>query len=187
MTRELTGPPIVGKRYSVPAIYYPFCGKVAWWPVMGPRHEDAALIKFSAQHYHMDWRFAPARAVSMATGRVGRWRSLRSIGIGPYGTPLCTRDVPVPIETTMRVMMCKRLIVPTMLRTVLPFDKVSEFYAGRPALEGPRGLVCPHRGAELHTLEPNADGVVVCPLHGLHICTVTRRVLPAPEKMAGRV
>lgn len=81
----------------------------------------------------------------------------------------------------------KRLTVPTMLRTVLPFDKVSEFYAGRPVLEGPRGLVCPHRGAELHTLEPNADGVVVCPLHGLHICTVTRRVMPEPERMAGRL
>lgn len=186
MTRELTGPPIVGKSYLVPAIHYPFHGKVAWWAVMGPRHEDKELLGFSDDHYHMDWRFASAWAVDRALGQIMRHLHV-DIGSGPYGVPLCTRKKPVPLLPLFKPMVCKRVTVPTMLRTLRPFDKVSEFYAGRPVFEGPRGLVCPHRGAELHTLEPNADGVVVCPLHGLHICTVTRRVMPALEKMAGAI
>lgn len=43
---------------------------------------------------------------------------------------------------------------------------VAAYSAGGETAEAPEGI-CPHRGADLTGLEPDADGTVVCPQHGL--------------------
>ena len=42
------------------------------------------------------------------------------------------------------------------------------------------GLICPHKGADLSTFEPDERDCVTCPLHGLTWNVRTGELVPAP-------
>jgi hypothetical protein len=174
---DTIGDPIVGQYYMVPAIWYRFFEKVAWWPVLGSAHEDAELLRFPDIHYHHDWRFTPTNGYKKARETL---YSLLTPDAQMFAWPLFQRGLPVPAETTLKRFKCKRAIqMPEEVRSPERFGVVQKHFAGRPVAEGPRGLICPHRGAPLHHISPDENGVVTCLLHGLRICTRTRRVLAA--------
>lgn len=170
------GDPIVGKYYLVPAIWYKFFERVTWWPVLGPPHEDGELLEFPYQHYHHDWRFTPWCGYNRARDGYGRF----SADARPFAWPLMRHGEPVPEFPTLKRLQCKRRMkMPAELtKPGQGFSVVQKHFAGHTVKEGPHGLICPHRGAPLHTISPDEDGVVTCLLHGLRICTRTRTVLP---------
>ena len=176
---ELREPPIVGRYYMVPVIEnYPWRGRVRDWPVMGPLHTDVDFFNFPDAHYHVDLRFVPKREYDAATGALGWHRSTgdrdRDATLVAQGYPLQSRGVPLPIgRPTLQRRKCGRSIAPASLLNLA--DKAREKMIaryGNPAdpIRKPDGrLLCPHRKADLSTFEPDASGIVICPLHGLRV------------------
>ena len=59
--------------------------------------------------------------------------------------------------------------------------QLHEAYAEHQLLEGADGRVCPHRGTSLAGLEPDGEGCVTCPLHGLRWDVGTGRLEPTEQ------
>ena len=49
------------------------------------------------------------------------------------------------------------------------------------------GLICPHRGADLSTFQPDKNGCVTCPLHGLQWNVETGELVPVPDRESAPV
>lgn len=167
----LTSAPVVGERYLVPTVLYPWFGIVEAWPVMGPKHTDAEHIGFDVAHYHVDVRFLSDAQV----GRIERrHRSDHIQGIAA-GYPLATsRAGTAPDahpEPVVRRLTCRRSGNDYPRHAALShrgLQALATAYAGRECGRNAAGLlVCPHKGFVLGSLQPDEGGRVVCPLHGL--------------------
>jgi hypothetical protein len=169
---DLREPPVVGRFYLVPVIRdYPYCGKVDTWPVLGPKHSDGEFIKFFHQHYHVDARFltaaqeryilrtAPER-YSTIEGCVGGWPLSNSGRDLPKGRPVLARR------------KCRRETYGYAFGHQDGIKALRAYYGER--VEAVRlddgRVLCPHRKADLTQFPPDADGMVMCPLHGLNVC-----------------
>ena len=60
--------PVVGHYYLVPCLQAAKPG--LWLPIIGPEHEDAAIIKFPALHCHYDLRFFSKTACQQTPERL---------------------------------------------------------------------------------------------------------------------
>lgn len=181
---DLDGPPTVGKLYLVPAVLMArFFGKPEiWWPVVGPMHTDVEFFNFQRPHYHVDVRFLTTR-------------HRRQIGGGnrftdcPFGAALAvpvsasyalnSPDAPPPPEPVLRGMQCRRLGVAYPYAKTVQVAALNEAYRHDRARRNAAGhLICPHRGARIDQLPPDANGIVTCPLHGLRINLRTGACVP---------
>jgi hypothetical protein len=152
----------VGRFYMVPHIFVPggFYGSTRWVPVLGEKHRDKEHINFEWEHWHVDWRFAPAemfaRCTITATGQPhGKVISNDSY---PYnGTPKLTGS---PV---MRRSKCKREMPDFPARPKAAWASLEKAYAGCVLKDG---HICPHRGIDLRPFA-KPDGTVICPGHGL--------------------
>lgn len=176
---ELRGPPTVGKRYLVPAIDYPWNNRRSIWPVLGPLHADAEFFDFPRAHYHIDPRFLTynqVRYVSM----IGRCaiktyppvQTVEPLILAVTGYPLSHRGAEIPRGRPG--LISRRCRISTYTPGELRHDRVEEMrnYYGDPAEPirlGDGRILCPHRKLELSTFQPDANGVVTCPLHGLRV------------------
>ena len=172
-----------------------------WWPIIGPWHEDGALLGFATYHFHIDWRFvdrASRRTVSkrgmQARGEVAQVIIARHIV--PVGataprhsagwttraeerTGGCAR--PLPDADTARWFRRETREPATLAQTT--WWRHTEWRGAlEEAFEGSR-LVgperrCPHRGVPLAHIAPDAEGIVECPLHGLRWCARTGTHVP---------
>lgn len=179
---DLREPPVPGRFYMVPVISdYPWHGKRRDWPVLGPRHDDAEIFKFDLPHYHVDVRFLSVRYRRWALNQLWHHRRTgddeRDIALVASAYPLSTRGEPVPKGRPMlKKMRCVTASVSTPLLDLSQAKSVRaqmEERYGSPAVpvRRPDGrLLCPHRKVDLSQFEPDGDGVVVCPLHGLRVC-----------------
>lgn len=163
---QLTQPPVIGRHYLVPTVRYPFRGKVNDWPVIGPRHEDAEIIGFPDNHYHLDGRFLSLRQVDLVAIDAPGYDGLE---YGVAGRPLCyasnsLHPDPHPPVIWRRRLCRRHLGYPTEIAMMLWLPQLIEAYAGH--ILGPH-RICPHRGAPLASIKPDDHGVVTCPLHGL--------------------
>ena len=149
----------VGKWYKVPVVRAKVGRDQRDWPVIGPKHEDAAIIKFPFYHYHIDWRFVCER------DWWGRQDSrcfatvLHESGANP--------DHPVnPIlgPPVLKRMKCKRQFPDYPLS--FPAGWLQALAAAYMGCKLKPGLICPHRLLPLDSL-PDDNGVVTCPGHGL--------------------
>lgn len=174
---ELTAPPVVGQRYLVPTVLYPWHGVRKAWPVMGPRHEDGEHIGFHYEHYHVDIRFVSRSDAERVGGAV------LDLGEIAARAPLSTRDEPEHPSPVWRPRLCHRAgnDYPYGEHRTLGFiPKLRAAYAGRRCGKNAAGLlVCPHKGFVLNSLQPDANGRVVCPLHGLVIDVAAEVVVEA--------
>ncbi len=164
--------PQVGRYYLVPQLNQIRNGKIIRVPVHGPLHEDAEIIGFPHQHYHVDTRF-------MSDAFCRRY-------IAPYSDPFFLKE-----RTVLQQAMIMPVIVsyfphcyklessePILLKRLCQRETQEEFpFADTPFnlplsnaysdctinLENP---ICPHRGFKLKGLIEK-DGVVICPGHGL--------------------
>jgi hypothetical protein len=162
---------VIGEFYRVPAVrvlkWRFFLN--GWLPIIGPQHEDAEIINYPWQHYHIDWRFAPERAVRDALmGRGGNQSFL-------YATPVMCSDTArarIIIEgPLLKRMKCKREW-PAFPRQPLigkgwP-DALREKYACARLINGK----CPHRGIPVSAMRRDGD-ILECPAHGLRWNSIT--------------
>lgn len=190
---ELTEPPVVGRYYLVPCVKYRYDFKVRWWPVVGPKHDDAEHLNFAAVHYHLDRRFLPMAmlrggyAVPTARGiREGKriWRSSDTmLAARPLSEVTEYGPLPTP-ELRKRLCIVSDVGFPGRAREGLHsnFDRLHEAYEGRRCGRNAEGqLICPHKGAVLSNLAADRNGIVTCPLHGLNINTQTGVVVKRPR------
>ena len=158
----------VGQRYRVPCVLtkpnvWPLFGRVL--PVMGPLHEDREIIQFEDDHWHVDWRFASSRKLSRFL--CASYYSPEHIAI--FARPISLKNV-LEREPHFRELKCHRVLPEFPLfvgaGTPIPVPWMPELER---AFAGSRlkGGVCPHRGIDLSTMRANAEGIVVCPGHGL--------------------
>lgn len=176
---ELRKPPVIGRTYMVPVVHFIYLDREDHWPVLGPMHTDVKHFNFPEPHYHIDARF-----VTGEQARVMRRYTRGSIwsdGIDPLlatvsGVPLSklrrwnAADLPKGMPE-LKALRCARKA------HLHPFNNRGAFMDMRaeysdPALpiHKPDGrLLCPHRKVDLSSFPPDADGVVVCPLHGLRV------------------
>jgi hypothetical protein len=170
---HLTAPAEVGRQYSVP------CVRCAWltdepeyWPVTGPLHADVEFLRFDRHHYHCDARFLSAE----------QWdRAFRTLGSDdvPGTAALATTVIHGLEEIHWRDLRCRRhyrFPLPLPGLELNGFRELQSAYADKHLL-GARKL-CPHRGAALASIPPDAAGCVVCPLHGLRFHCATGRLVP---------
>lgn len=170
----------IGKRYTVPCVsmannsHYLFrCGEVI--PIIGPLHEDAAIIKFPHDHWHIDFRFLSKPMWE----RLARFHAIQVHG---HVIKSClTRG-----GVCMQRLHCKRAMpeFPTEIDAIRPagyFKKPVPWLAEMQ--EAYKGCViksncatCPHKGFQLAGL-PSNNGVVVCPGHGLAWDVATGRMV----------
>jgi hypothetical protein len=146
----------VGRYYRVPTVTAYLFDWLRPWPVLEPMHNDAEIIGFRYDHYHLDWRFVSERAFK-SLERKNWYRSVLSI-------PLMTSErqnaqgLPLPV---MRRLKCKR-DMPVFPERAPFIGKLEDRYAPCRMKRG----ICPHQGVSLRSL-PERDGVVECPAHGL--------------------
>ncbi len=178
---ELREPPVMGQYYQVPVVEnYPWYGRRATWPVLGPLLEDNEFFEFPRAHYHIDVRFVSRWQFRLMADKVPwPYRSgddARDAALSASGSPLITKNVPLPTgRPVLRRLRCKRPASPTNLLLLAGNDEIREAMSeryGDPApaicLRDGRKL-CPHRKADLSSFPPDESGVVVCPLHGLRV------------------
>jgi hypothetical protein len=170
---ELKIEPVVGRYYLVPCVQEMFG---LWVPVIGPEHEDSAIINFPGQHFHRDLRFVSDADVKALAGHVSR-------------APICRPEEAALIVPTMsknqiterpveRKMLCKRRMpdFPLFVKVRLAphwMGPLERHYAHANAKCGR----CPHRGFNLKGL-PVKDGKIICPGHGLQFDVNTGALVP---------
>lgn len=156
---DLSGPPIVGERYTVPLVRYKWShfGE-RLWPVFLPQHNDAEFFDFPHPHYHLDPRFVSERVFRQSrTGDFFSW-------------PLSWRGDPQgPRLYSWASLPCLREMPPYPFITKGPVRALRAHYAMQRCAKGPNGWICPHRKTDLGSMRVDPDGTITCPLHGLRI------------------
>lgn len=132
-----------------------------WVPVIGELHNDEEIIKFPHDHYHVDWRF------------VNDTDFFSILPSHPLGVVVIEESI---IEEKI---MCKKV-----LRDMPEYPEKVKF---RIALEKKykeaklkKGR-CPHKGADISSISPDENGNIVCPLHGLKFCGLSKKVIQTYE------
>ena len=160
-------PVVIGQSYLIPCIRLTenagTWGTKQWWPVRGPKHDDA-LLNFKAKHYHLDFRFlSPTRdnrllSWQWANGTLSKEEAVqgRVIQVSrAFGEEYA-------YESAERRLVAHRpgLDFPA---TVSIGKKLRDAYSDSRLKAD---LICPHKGAPLAPTA-DAEGIAVCPLHGL--------------------
>lgn len=146
---DIRGALEVGKTYRVPCLHT----LTGWMPVVPLIHQDPELGN-PRHHVHYDYRFFDKEDV-------GDIIKLEGKGNVPV---INTRKVQ---EFTYREMVCRDAWnrtdpCGTIKEGLLFVDKIDQACQGKVF----NGRVCPHKGYNLEGQEPDADGVITCPLHG---------------------
>lgn len=178
---DLRKPPVIGKFYLVPTVFYNYMGIDAAWPVIGPKHNDDKFLNFPYLHYHVDARFITETL----------WRRLDRSGYDATDVvtrrPLCSLACPRVYKNGIAqrashpprlwaVKRCARHWEPYPQGDQPSVMRLHHHFAGQQADYKDGQWLCPHRQVGLGSLVPDDDGFVTCPLHGLRINCATGRV-----------
>lgn len=181
---ELSEPPVVGKFYLVPMARELWFNSNGIWPILLPFHEDAEIISFGWDHAHIDRRFLTPRQWECARRNhyySSAERSADAMPLSRYSTdPQTKRGEARPrpaVEWKRR--RCYREITPHAARTV-PAHWLPALESAYADCRLKPGLICPHRGAHLGSMPVDADGNVVCPMHGLKWNVATGALVRTP-------
>ena len=165
-------------KYLVPCVRGQLYSLYRWWPVIGPKHEDTAIIDFPYKHYHIDWRFVTDAQIDTLTrffmpafsADTARQR-IRSLVIRPTQI----QDGP---ELRPRRLLRKESIFPSpsWMTPLEEHHRTARLKNGR----------CPHKGAVLQPDEGLVRGEIMhtgrsaiqCPLHGLCFAEDTGDMIP---------
>lgn len=168
---EMQAAPVPGKFYLVPTLQYEWHGMTGVWPVLGPKHEDREIINFPHAHYHLDGRFLTKRQRDFAA-----W-GVYTFEVQMAGKPIMQgAGMPELPSVVYRRRKCWTPRVKYVTETTYDLDRrerthwiydLREAFQGRHLIKSACGVVCPHRGAHLGSIPPDAHGVITCPLHGL--------------------
>lgn len=168
---DLREPPVVGRYYMVPVIEYSHHGRTDLWPTLGPLHHDHGEVNFPHLHFHVDARFLTARQANFLANK-GGWMFSRTVETNVAIYPLCRTGEPVPPRAHLVKRKCRVSGWKYSPPSKPKWQEALEVKFGAPAepvrIKGGR-LLCPHRKVDLSSFEPDADGIVTCPLHGLRV------------------
>lgn len=165
---DLREPPVVGQFYLVPVVRdYPYCGFTGEWPVIGPKHVDGEFIQFHLEHYHVDARFLTAAQEKRVTNSSSEWSIEGVVG----SAPLCSRGSDLPKgRPVLARRKCRRDGYGYAHGDKEGIKALRAHYGELDAIALDDGRkLCPHRKADLTQFPPDADGFVMCPLHGLRV------------------
>lgn len=171
--RTLREPPVPGRYYMVPAVFFTWFGRETWWPVLGPMHTDAEHLQFPHRHYHIDARFVTAR-MARALGFYDE------IDVASQSYPLAQRhgstDELPKGRPLLRRMRCRTNDYPyhhhgqpNIAGLRLAYGDEGPDRRAEPIRLADGRILCPHRKVDLSSFAPDGDGVVTCPLHGLMV------------------
>lgn len=156
----------LGRFYRVPAVHViewrGFYGM--WVPVIGPMHEDAEIVNFPWQHFHVDWRFVDTRI----------WKAYQDLYLkgGHFGAPLQCPDKRgdrvIDRGPELRRMKYKRDPGSFPNTGAKWQPKLREKFACAKLVNG----TCPHRGIPVSAMHREGD-ILTCPGHGLKWHAVT--------------
>lgn len=142
----------VGKFYLVNTVIREFGKKII--PIHGALHEDAEIINFPFEHWHIDWRFVDARTYEFYRKAGGGW-------FMPWAWPINRDNSIGPV--VRRKLKCKRQFGPYMPKErILWLRALEEKYRDAKM----KNLICPHKGLPCNAT-PTVDNVVICRGHGL--------------------
>lgn len=169
--------PVVGEFYLVPCVYgiwgYRSRRTPRWWPIIGPWHEDKALLNFPKHHYHLDIRFLshfmPREIRNKETGNINRVAFEFSLPLQEWAETYGWKAQVLPDPVLKRRKYRRHM--PEYPRAAAQWiNRLEAAYQDHRLKEG---MICPHRGAPLKGLQVDSDGCVTCPLHGLRWCVAT--------------
>jgi hypothetical protein len=165
---DLREPPIPGRYYMVPVIDFTYCGKKGQWPTLGPLHHDKGDVGFEPLHFHVDFRFLTARQVNQIDGYYWGRPAEQTVAV----VPLNQRWIDIRRKAYLAKRKCRvagwKYTLPVRAPWMDKFDARYGAVAEPIRIKGGR-LLCPHRKVDLSSFEPDADGIVTCPLHGLRV------------------
>lgn len=182
---ELSEPPVVGRWYLVPTVRFGYQSDVARdWPVFLPKHEDARFFSFEHVHYHPDPRFIAKALWALAgdedyNGGIGAFQRL------PISRKRWGQWAIDPPAAVWRRRRCHRSHAPYQFGHTPQVGGLREHFAGTRCKSNRHGWVCPHQNWPMGSLEPDADGVITCPLHGLRVRAADGLVLPSDRTATG--
>lgn len=156
------GPYLIGQSYIIPLVR----GRWHWitrnWPIFTPLHEDSKFLNFPHQHYHIDHRFVPAPVMRYVM-RIWEHKSPNyyKSGYSPFTISPLMQNLG---EIKYRRAQCLREWPTFPYAKSKLFNDLQNNYANAKLKDG---HICPHKGVDLSTFAPDADGCVTCPAHGL--------------------
>jgi nitrite reductase/ring-hydroxylating ferredoxin subunit len=133
-------------------------------PVLGPLHDDCEVPEMNAafNHWHIDWRFVPdllyqviTRAFGKASGGV-----MEDLLLLLMNMTLPASSSSEPQRRALRCVRPHSHFKATAQAWLAALEKVNE---GKRACNN----ICPHRGFSLVGAVEDANGVRLCPGHGL--------------------
>lgn len=186
---QLSAPPVVGRRYLVPTVAYPWL--CSWnersiaaatrpWPVFLPKHEDAEHLNFPHQHYHVDPRFLnKADARRAAAYHVAPPAPDLKAGLEytAQRMPLYIRGRDDHPPVVWMARRCFRSEITYRFGGYPTIQKLRDHYHGQQCAKGRSGWVCPHKRYPLGSIAADENGILTCPLHGLQIDSKTGHVV----------
>ena len=187
---RLPNQPVVGTFYRRPCVraHWP-TNRIRWLPILGPFHSDREHISVEFQHVHVDYRFLNIgireqlnrllhshpddplhRVYSTPTSLVTPHGFDKAVALDEIHRP----EIDLKSWLSVRPRKYQGPYPPYPYENVSWLHDLSEAYAERTLIND---HICPHRGADLAGIEPDAHGVVTCPLHGLRWCARTGRIV----------
>ena len=162
----------VGKFYSVR------CAKMTryandftyYMPIIGIAHEDNAFAPALGKHFHVDGRFVGIEGQHIAfyegfTNQVCEFER-------PFH-----KENPYKMfvsEVVIRRRKCKRILTGIKPpKGAYNKGKYADWYNSMVG-KSCAGKKCPHLGTVMH----ESDGKLICPLHNLHGCLKTEKIIP---------
>ena len=198
MRQKSTGTPMQPGRYylrpCVRAFWPAGSRKPEWIPVIGPPHSDREIIGFDPRHWHVDFRFL--RKPQRRTPSCEEYSPVFSTPISFVAPENIDGTSTVPIDHLPNPRYPEESYLRIMLRRfqqpypAYPYPSKPRKPGWLPQLEDAyrdqtlRGMTCPHRGASLEGMEPDPEGCVTCPLHGLRWHLGSGRLRPLSQHRA---
>lgn len=183
---DLHAPVQAGEFYKVPCVrlvadrdyfkQYKAFVQIGWMPVWPILHSDAE-IGFPEQHYHLDWRFVSDE-------------DLRYIAVTAYGNAMAAASADEIIHANMTLVITHTSICQGpeernrrcyRVETLWPYEhRAPELLENLPRLKCAKlkDGRCPHWGFDLRTIQPDENGIIQCPGHGLCFKDSTGELVP---------
>ena len=182
--------PVVGQSYQRPCVRGVWRSvEPRWLPVIGPVHTDTGPVNADFEHVHVDYRFLPRAMRAEADAGPHSIFNINAVHSTPISTvwpegadsPISLDDGDIrdwPDQSWMRLdELAYQGPYPQYPGQFVPWLRdLHGFYRDATL----KGGICPHQGADLRGIEPDAQGIITCPLHGLRWRADNGRIAAPP-------
>lgn len=177
---NLDAAPVVGRYYLVPMIRWEVINHVSDWPIFLPLHNDARFFAVATDHFHLDPRFIGGhkwRLLATHYFSAGPLETAQATVVGRNNWGAYAKDAKVS-NIQWKRQQCIRAQIEYMHGNKKAVQNMRGHYAGHQCAKARSGWICPHQNWPMGSVEPDKNGVMSCPLHGLQIDAETGLVLP---------